>query len=591
MSRARPLAVFVLILLPAVATAQEPVKIGERVGKLTVTDIRSLPRTLDDFGPKKAVVLVFTDTSCPLAQKYLPVLRAMAREYRDRGVQFAAVNAAAEDTVIDVAAQAVKYEIDFPFVKDFDGVCARALGVRRTPEAVVLDGDKRLRYRGRIDDQYRLGGSRPEPTKHELRDALDAVLAGKPVAVAETEADGCAITFPQPRQPKAVTFAEHVAPILKKHCWECHQPGGSAPFALTAAKPAAGRAAAIAEVVRDQRMPPWFASHDSGPFVNRRALTDEEKATLADWAKTGAAAGDLAKAPAPPAEKPGEWRIGTPDLVLTTAALAVPAAGDVPYKYAILPYVFTEDTWVRDVQIKPDNPRVLHHGNMAYASLTEGFNEANFITGYVPGGEPANLDDGVAVLIPKGSVLGLQLHLVTTGKPETCKVSVGLRYPREVVQKRLRNLQLADHRFRIPPGDPAHKVTAARVLDADAIGVGLFSHMHLRGKDMAFTAKLPDGTIDPLLTVANYNFAWQIPYRWEPGKKVLPKGTKLECVAHFDNSAFNPYNPDPTATVRDGPQTYHEMMVGFFFYTDAVEKLNLHVDPKTGHVVKPAGPR
>jgi hypothetical protein len=170
-------------------------------------------------------------------------------------------------------------------------------------------------------------------------------------------------------------------------------------------------------------------------------------------------------------------------------------------------------------------------------------------------------------------------------------VSVGLRHPREVVQKRLRNLQLTDRRFAIPPGAAAHKVSATKVLDADAVGVGLFSHMHLRGKDMTFTAKLPDGTTDPLLTVANYNFAWQIPYRWEPGKKVLPKGTKLECVAHFDNSAFNPYNPDPTATVRNGPQTHHEMMVGFFFYTDAAEQLNLRVDPKTGHVVKPAGGR
>ena len=591
MSLPRAIAVLALVLFPTAARGQDAVKVGDRVGKLTVTDTRSLPRTLDDFGPQKAVVLVFTNTSCPLAQKYLPTLQALSRKYRDEGVQFVSVNAAGEDTVIDVAAQAVRYEIDFPFVKDFDGVCARALGVRRTPEAVVLDGEKRLRYRGRIDDQYRLGGSRPEPTRHELKDALDAVLAGKPVAVAETEADGCAIAFPTPREPRAVTFAEHVAPVLKRHCWECHQPGGSAPFALTAYKPAAARAPAIAEAVRDQRMPPWFASHDSGPFVNRRALTDEERTALADWAKSGTAAGDLAKAPAPPAEKPGEWRIGTPDLVLTTAPLEMPAAGDVPYRYSILPYVFTEDTWVHDVQIRPDNPRVLHHGNMAFASLAEGFNEANFITGYVPGGEPANLDDGVAILIPKGSVLGLQLHLVTTGKPEACKVSVGLRYPRDLVQRRLRNIQLTDRRFAIPPGAPAHKVSASRVLDADAVGVGLFSHMHLRGKDMTFTARLPDGTTDTLLTVANYNFAWQIPYRWEPGKKVLPKGTRLECVAHFDNSPFNPYNPDPSATVRNGPQTYHEMMVGFFFYTDAAEQLNLRVDPKTGRAAKPAGGR
>jgi hypothetical protein len=219
---------------------------------------------------------------------------------------------------------------------------------------------------------------------------------------------------------------------------------------------------------------------------------------------------------------------------------------------------------------------------MAFANLVEGFNEANFITGTVPGGEPMNLDPGIAFLIPKGSVLGLQLHFVTTGKPEKCKVSVGLRFPREPIQKRLRLIQLSDRKFAIPPGAPAHKVTASRVLDRDIIGVGMFSHMHLRGKDMTFTAHLPDKKTDTLLVIPNYNFGWQLPYRWEPGKMRLPKGTRLECVAHFDNSPFNPFNPDPKATVRNGPQTHHEMMYGFFFYTDANEKLGLRVDPKTG---------
>src|SRR5439155_773625 len=139
-----------------------------------------------------------------------------------------------------------------------------------------------------------------------------------------------------------------------------------------------------------------------------------------------------------------------------------------------------------------------------------------------------------------------------------------------------------DRKFAIPPGAAAHKVVNSRVLDRDIIGVGLFSHMHLRGKDMTFTAHLPGGKADTLLIIPNYNFSWQVPYRWEPGKMQLPKGTRLECVAHYDNSPFNPYNPDPKATVRNGPHTYHEMMFGFFFYTDAAEELGIRVEPKTG---------
>lgn len=582
----RLLTALAFVLLSTCAAHAGAPKVGDSVGKLKFTDIRSLPRTLDDFGKKKAIVLVFINTTCPVAQKYLPTLQAMEKEYRGKDVQFVGVNAAEDDTVITMATHAVKFEVEFPVVKDFGGVCATSLGATRTPEAVVLDAERRIVYRGRIDDQFRLGGVRKEPTARELKDAIDAILAGKKVATTETEVDGCPITFPKARKPKDVTFAEHVAPILQKHCWECHKAGGSAPFALTTHKAVAARADALAEVVTDQRMPPWFASHEFGPFTNRRAISDEERNVLSDWAKTGAAAGDLAKAPPVPVEVKEKWQIGKPDLVLETLEFDLPAAGDIPYKYTLLPHNFAEDTWVQNIQITSDNPRSLHHANLAHGSLKGGVNADNFITGYVPGGEPMNLDSGVAFMIPKGSFLGLQIHFVSTGKPEKCKISVGIRFPRDVVQTRLRNIQLFDTRFAIPPGAPAHKVTASKVLDTDVIGVGMFSHMHLRGKDMTFAAQTPDGKRDTLLVIANYNFEWQIPYRWEPGKKRFAKGTRLECIAHYDNSSFNPYNPDPKATVRNGPQTHNEMMYGFFFYTHADEKLGVRVDPKTGVEVK-----
>ncbi len=190
--------VLALLFLPiasGLTRADDPVKIGARIGMLKFIDIRYLPRTLDDFGPRKAFVLVFTNASCPLAKRYLPVLEALSRDYKD--VQFLALDAAEEDSIIAMATQAVQHEVEFPFAKDFGGSCARALGVRRTPEVVVLDGERRLRYRGRIDDQYRLSGSRAAAGSHELKAALDAVLAGREVTVPETEVDGCPITFPR----------------------------------------------------------------------------------------------------------------------------------------------------------------------------------------------------------------------------------------------------------------------------------------------------------------------------------------------------------------------------------------------------------
>jgi thiol-disulfide isomerase/thioredoxin len=570
------------------AAAREPV-VGDIIGELHFKDTRYLNRSLADFSERKAFVLVFTTTSCPLVSRYIPTLIRLEKEYRDKSVQFLAVNVGADDSIVAMAGQAVEYGVPFPFVKDFGGVCAKAIGVTRTPEVAVLDGKRRLVYRGRIDDQYRPGAARKEPTRHDLKEALEDVLAGRAVKVSQATVDGCLITFPEARKfEKTPTYREQVGPLLRKHCAGCHRPGTTAPFSLLNYEQAKTKAKAIAEVVRDGQMPPWFAAPNHGRFVNRRGLDALERDTILAWASAGAPEGKAAKGPKAEEEKDRapKWAIGEPDVVVSTEEFELPAEGDVPYRYVILPYVFLADTWVQSIQILPDNPRVVHHANLAYVALGERFNEKNFLTGVVPGGEPMQLDDGTAVRLPGGSGLALQIHFVTTGKKEKCKLAVGLRYPRAVVHKQLRHMLFVDTRFKIPPGDPAHAVTVNRTLDRDVVGVGLFAHMHLRGKAMSFTAHPPSAKAETLLIIANYHFSWQIPYRWEPGKMKLPKGTRMECVALYDNSAFNPFNPDPKTTVRDGPQTYHEMMNGFFFFFDEKEDLNLTINPKTGTVRK-----
>ena len=276
----------------------------------------------------------------------------------------------------------------------------------------------------------------------------------------------------------------------------------------------------------------------------------------------------VAKADVKPEDR---WLIGKPDFVLSTAKTDLPATGLIDYKYVVLPQAFLSDTWLQGIQILPDNVKAVHHCNMAYFFPLAKKKESHFITGTVPGGSPMMLKDNVGFCIPKGAMLVLQIHYVTTGKPEKCGISVGFKYASGVVHKQLRHELMADYKFAIPPGDPAHAVTSKRVLDCDAVGVGLFVHMHLRGRDMTFKAIRPDGTSETLLMVPNFNFDWQIPYLWAPDTERFPKGTRIECVAHYDNSTFNPYNPDPKATVREGQQSHEEMLNGFFFYTDANE--------------------
>jgi hypothetical protein len=279
------------------------------------------------------------------------------------------------------------------------------------------------------------------------------------------------------------------------------------------------------------------------------------------------------------------WEIGEPDQVIGMATDAnLPPDGLIDYKYAVLPYLFPEDTWAQAIEIRPDNPRVVHHANLAFMKVGERPSTKNFLTGRVPGGDPMVLDDGVAVLIPRGTMLVLQIHYVTTGRPERARIAVGLKFPRVPVEKQLHHHQVTTRDFAIPPGAPAHPVGSNRTLAFDATGVGMFSHMHLRGKDMTFTARRPDGSSETLLRIPDYSFDWQQSYRWKPGSMHFAKGTVLDVLAHFDNSEFNPYNPDPNATVREGPQTHDEMMYGFVFFTRDDEHFGFRIDPKTGHV-------
>jgi peroxiredoxin len=572
-------------LMGAPCLAEEPSKPkpGDTIADLRFKDIRYVPRSLRDFGEKKAIVIVFTNTTCPIVQKYWPKLKRLSKQFESQGVQFVSMNSSAGDEVVEIAQQAIDYDVAFPFVKDLDGSCAKALGVARTPEVVILDAEAKLRYRGRIDDQHRLGGAQPEVKSDDLASAITAVLESKTPPSMETPVDGCEITFEEIELPKEpVTYHEIVAPLLQNHCVECHRPNGGSPLYLTSYEEVSQNAEMIAEVVNERRMPPWFASRKQH-FANERGLTASERATIVAWAKAGRKEGDPKNGPAPRKFNDSAWEIGEPDLKTTAVQVhKLPAEGFIDYKYVVMPHIFVQDTWISACEIKPSNPGTVHHCNMAYWAIGQDFNAGNFITGRVPGGTAMILDDGIAFKIPAGSVVGLQIHYTTSGKEETNQMSVGFRFPRMPIKKQLHHVQCTTTKFEIPAGASAHPVSASRTLPFEAHGMAMFAHMHLRGKDMTFKAVTPDGAEETLLSIPNYHYDWQQNYRYEPGAKTFPKGTRIDVTAHFDNSAFNPFNPDAKDVVKYGPQTIHEMMFGFFFYTDAHENLNLKVDEKTG---------
>jgi len=563
------------------------VPIGSKIQDLRFKDIRSVPRSLSDLGNHNAYVLAFVTTRCPIVKKTLPKLKELYERIREQDVVVVCVNVGADDTIREVAAQAIDYDVPFVFVKDYELSVSRALGVTKTPEFAVLDSDYALVYRGRFDDQIRLGGTRATPTRSDLEIALDEVLHDKPVTVSQTPIDGCLITTTIAKRSgeSSTTYYNDVAGIVYEKCTPCHRPGTAAPFSLIGYEDFSANAEMIREVIRDETMPPWYASAQHGNFQNDRSLTTAEKSRIHAWLDSDRQAGEPADGPVVPEFQDSQWRIGTPDLVITMLEQhTVPATGFVPYKYVILPHVFFNETWVEAFEIRPENQSVVHHCNMAYAT-SEGASDETFITGYVPGGQPLDLgrfNSGVAYRIPAGSGLGLQIHYTTTGKEEKSRIQVGLRFPREQVRKQLHHFVLDPRGWVIPPGDPAFKIHESHQLKHNADLLGLFTHMHVRGRDMTFFANMANGNRECLLQIPNYNFEWQLGYEFKPGTKILPKGTTIEAIAHFDNSKFNPYNPDPAKSVEYGPQTVDEMFNGFVFYVDNDEQLSIPVNPKTG---------
>jgi peroxiredoxin len=571
---------------PRIGRGAEPVRIGDAVDDFVVIDVRGQRRRLSDLGEAPAFVLLFVTCDCPMVGRVFPAFEKLAQRFRDRGVRFVAVNCSRSDSIRAMADQALEYRQSAFFVRDPGLALTRALGVDRTTTAVVLDGGRHLRYRGRIDDRVRYGNVRDAASREDLRLAIEAVLGGETVEVDVTDAEGCKIGFGE-NAPVAdpPTWNGSVHSIVHRRCTPCHRDGGAAPFPLEEHEDVLDQLEMIGEVVERQRMPPWHASDAYGEFINRRELGDEERRVLLDFVRAGAPRGAGEALAATADSEPPNWRIGEPDLVLRSVGpMRLPADGVIPYAYIVLPKDFRVDTWIEAVEIRPSNKRVLHHANLAAFRPQDGFSQDGFITGFVPGGDPMILDPGTAMRIPAGSRLGLQAHYVTTGKPETDRIEVGLRFPRGRVERVAEVYVISNRRFRIPPGVHDHEVRARRALAHDITVIGYFAHMHLRGRDMTFAAIDPAGTESILLRIPNYDFEWQSSYRCKPDAVRLVAGTHLSVVAHFDNSAFNPFNPDPSAEVRFGEQTFDEMMYGFVYATQDGSAANLDIDPATGAV-------
>jgi peroxiredoxin len=553
------------------------------VGDFTLSDPRDGKEVrFSALKDRKAIVVVFLGTQCPINNAFLPELARIHKEFAPRGVQLIGINSNAQDRAAAVAEHARKHELPFPVLKDSDNKVADRFGAERTPEAFVLDPAGKILYRGRIDDQFGIGYQRAGlPTRRDLVSAIEEVLAGKPVSVASTPIAGCRIgRVVEPKNEGAITYTKHIAPILQKNCQECHRPGHIGPMSLVDYKHVLAWSDTIKEVVADRRMPPWYANPKHGKFRNDRRLSDEDRKTLLAWLANGTPKGDDRDLP-PPVKYPEGWVIGEPDVVIKMPKpFDVPEKGIVPYQYIMVDPGFKEDKWVVRAEAKPGAAAVVHHIVVFVIPPGEFYNPDNpgqTLCGMAPGEMPLKLRDGLGKKIPARSRLLLQIHYTPNGKAQRDQSSIGLIFAKEppkhqVLTKPIYNLSFITRKIRIPAGADNFKMEADFVLDRDSHVLAFMPHMHLRGKSFRYEAIYPDGKTEVLLDVPRYNFNWQSAYALtEP--KAMPKGTRIHCTAYFDNSSKNPHNPDPTQDVYWGDQTWQEMLVGWMdYYHDEVGK-------------------
>lgn len=417
-------------------------------------------------------------------------------------------------------------------------------------------------------------------------------------------------------KPRAVDFSHDIAPLLQSHCQQCHRPGEIGPMALLNYQQVRPWAKAIRAAVLQRVMPPWHADAHYGKFSNDRSLSESEIQTIVAWVDGGAVQGDPAGAPKP-REFSDEWRIGKPDIVFEMPKeFHVPASGVVDYQWIKIHSGFTEDKWVEAVEVRPGDPSVVHHA-VVYArepwltyAKEAAYNEFFQLSGedivdvlknrsrgdtmfsstaepehlqvFAPGADPILLEPGQARLVKAGSDIIFEMHYTPNGKPAVDRTRVGLRFAKTPPTERVRTVRLNNGvPLIIPPGESSYRLESRVETTAPVKIVSFMPHMHLRGKSMEFRVTYPTGESETLLSVPRYDFHWQMTYYLkEP--KILPKGTIITCVAVYDNSPNNRYNPDPQAVVKGGRQSWEEMMAGFVdFGIGPTQSLDLfHDAPK-----------
>lgn len=546
---------------------------------------------------------------------------ASGQKHRGDRVRFLGVYVKPGLGAKEMADHAAKMRIPFRVVHDAEQKLIEELKLTRLSEIAILDRDQQLLYRGPVNDRHSQGADKPAATKHYVADVLEQLLAGKPVKPSRQPAVGCKITPPPARSASDLTFHRDVAPIVQRSCAGCHRPGEVAPMSLQTIEEVNAYAEMVAEVVRDGRMPPYPAV-STREFAHDERLTDDERRILLEWLQSEREAGELADAP-PAVVYPDRrhWQIGEPDFVFRMPKpFEVPATGVLDYVYVPIAVNggkgFDEDRWIEAIETHPGAPQVVHHVQIhEYFGPVDrdptaldqiliyglGVESARLLGSYTPGNEEGNklvfsryLDEASAaagktagIKLSKGANLMFEVHYTTNGTAMADQSEVAIKFakrkpdveletwfpfrsrPDMIIPANVENHSLQDlyHFGRVSGGRPV-------------LLHGIRPHMHSRGKSFRVELVSPQGLSpavvrdfaqhdkvrgETILSIPVWDFSWQRFYQFKEPILITPQQALL-ATAYWDNTEFNPRNPDPQADVPWGQQTIQEMFNTLLLY-------------------------
>jgi peroxiredoxin len=551
---------------------------GERVSDFSLVDAEGRFFQLSRHANQDAVVLFTQDESRDM-RKAAKDIAALAEQFAGQKVEFLMLDSTGRADKAELRKAAEKAGISLRVLIDDTQLVAEELGLSRALEVAILDpAAKELVYRGALNDRFAEGKKARRASEHYVADALQAIMAGEEVT-AQFASNGDAIDLVS-GELMSVSYANDVAPILEQRCVTCHQEGGIAPFAMSSHQMVQGWSPMIRETLITKRMPPGQIDAEyTNDFHGVNHITVEETQKLVHWIDSGAKNEGNTDPLAELQTEVVKWGHGEPDMIVDIPPQTIPASGTVEYRNLVLPLDLPEDKWVKAVEFVAGDTTVLHH-IIAWAQAPDNgsgrggafgiLNQGIGLGAYAPGNAINTYPEGAGFPLEQGSGLILQMHYTTSGKEAVDASQIGIHFWDEEPERPILGGSAADLEIDIAPFEANHEMVATKKFRKDSYLTMVGPHMHYRGYDANFKLVYPDGSEEEVLNVPNYQFNWQKTYDFkEP--KYMPAGTEMVFRATFDNSDMNPFNPDPSAEISWGEQTWQEMFFGFFRYVEADE--------------------